>query len=132
LLTGDATARDLRVAGNSTNAGNLTIFMDGPRFSVSGVNAVEGGSATNLAYYGTTNNTRITLSGNSAFTGTIYAPQANITLTGGGTDTMGTDFVGAIVGRSVTLNGHYMFHFDENLLGAGPMLPCVAYSWREL
>jgi hypothetical protein len=37
---------------------------------------------------------------------------------GGGSDTW--DFIGAVVTKSVTLNGHFDFHFDENLARIGP------------
>jgi len=50
-------------------------------------------------------------------------------LGGGGSSTY--DFVGAIVAKSVNVNGHFSFHFDENLLKAGPMF-LVASSWQEL
>ena len=45
--------------------------------------------------------------------GTIYAPHADFTLGGGGKDTI--DFVGSSVTKTVKMNGHYKFHYDENL-----------------
>jgi putative adhesin len=92
--------------------------MDGPNFSLSGSDTVDRGNAANFSYFGTTNNTQITFGGNASFTGTIYAPQADFSLGGGGSSTY--DFVGASVTRSVSMNGHFNFHFDENLLLAGP------------
>jgi len=50
---------------------------------------------------------------NANFVGAIWAPQADFTLGGGGNNTY--DFIGAVVTRSVKLNGHFNFHFDENL-----------------
>jgi hypothetical protein len=103
--------------------------MMGSTFSLSGSSGIDGGYAANLSYWGSTNNTRINLSGNCSFTGTIYAPQAAIRLSGGG----GSDYdiVGSIVASSVDINGHFKFHFDEALLH-GQMQPYVAHSWREL
>jgi choice-of-anchor A domain-containing protein len=118
------------VDGTGPFAGKLTIYMDGPSFSMNGAAVVDGGSAASLAYYGTTNNTSVTLSGNAAFTGTIYAPEADIKLGGGGNNTY--DMVGAIIGNTITMNGHFNFHFDENLITAGPSRGYVANSWREL
>ena len=42
------------------------------------------------------------------------------------------DFVGASVTRSVTLNGHYNFHYDEQLEKSGPMRVLVVTSWNEI
>jgi len=130
LLTGDASPGDIRVAGTGASSGKLTIYMDGSSFTLSGADTVDSGNAANLAYYGTTNNSAISFSGNASFTGTIYAPQADFSLGGGGGNPY--DFVGASVTRSVTMNGHFNFHFDENLLTAGPKKGYVARSWSEL
>jgi hypothetical protein len=72
----------------------------------------------------------IDFGGNAAFTGTIYAPNAHVQMGGGGTDIY--DTVGAITARSVGMNGHFNFHYDE-MLGrvAGPDLYKVA-SWNEI
>jgi hypothetical protein len=130
VVTGSASPSSIRVAGAGTNAGHMTFYMDGPSFSMSGTARVDGGNAANFAYYGTTNNTKITLGGNSAFVGTLYAPQADLKLSGGGSST--SDFSGAILARTVSLTGHYLFHFDENLLTAGPKRGLVVNSWQEL
>jgi hypothetical protein len=68
---------------------------------------------TNFIYYGLPGNTNVSFGGNASFAGIIYAPQARVTLGGGGTDTQ--DFIGAIVARSIILNGHFDFHYDEAL-----------------
>jgi Tfp pilus assembly protein PilX len=130
LLSGSASPNNIRVAGTGTNSGDLVLYMDGPSFTLGGNDSVDGGNAANLTYYGTTNNTQISFNGNASFTGTIYAPQADFKLGGGGINTY--DFVGASVTRSVTMNGHFNFHYDENLLRAGPRKGFVAASWQEL
>lgn len=97
----------------STN-GSLQLYVEGAQTALGGQGAMNAaGNATNLFYYGLPTNTQVTMSGNSAFTGAIYAPNAALTLGGGGTSTY--DFVGAAVTGSVKMNGHYNFHFDENL-----------------
>ena len=128
-LTGNASPPNIEVDGTGSMAGKLTIYMDGPSFSLTGAGTVDGGNPSSLAYYGTTNNTSFSMSGNASFTGTVYAPEADISLGGGGNNTY--DFVGAVIGRTITMNGHFNFHFDENLLTSGPMR-YVANSWREL
>jgi hypothetical protein len=129
-LTSNASPSIIRVAGPGNDAGKLTIYMDGPTFILTGNSVVDGGNAANLSYYGTPNNTQIKFSGNAAFTGTIYAPEAAFTMGGGGNNTY--DFVGSSITKTVTMNGHFNFHFDENLLNSGPVRGYSATSWREL
>jgi hypothetical protein len=129
-LTGNASPPVVYVAGTGATAGQLTIYMDGPTFSIGGSSFVDGGNATNLTYYGTTNNTQINISGNAAYTGTIYAPEADFKLSGGGTTVY--NFVGASLTKSVKMNGHFKFHYDENLAVIGPRRGFVPKSWREL
>lgn len=130
VLHGNSNAGVLRVAGIGPTAGQLTIFMDGPNFNISSSSLVDGGLAASLAYYGTTNNTSISLGGNATFTGTIYAPQAQIHMGGGGSGNY--DFVGALVAKSVSMGGHFNFHYDEALHLHGPVGGFVAKSWAEL
>jgi hypothetical protein len=42
------------------------------------------------------------------------------------------DFQGSVMARSIKLNGHYNFHFDEDLANHGPVRGYVANSWKEL
>jgi hypothetical protein len=132
LLTGNASVNNIYVSWGGTNgtSGNLTVYMDGPTFSVGGNQTVDSGNALNFTYYGTTNNTKVTFGGNSAFTGTIYAPEAAFGMGGGGSTPY--DFVGAAVVGSATMNGHFKFHYDENLTRNGPKSGYVATSWSEL
>jgi hypothetical protein len=131
-LTGNAAPTQIWLDGPGTNAGNLTIYMDGPSFTIGGSSSVDfySGNAANLSYYGTTNNTQITFGGNAVFTGTIYAPEADFKLNGGGSSIY--DFVGAAVLKSVNMNGHFNFHYDEALATNGPKRGFIPNSWREL
>ncbi len=129
LINGDASPTIIRVAGPGAGA-RLAIYMNGSTFTLGGQSTVDGGNALNLSYFGTTNNIAINFSGNASFTGTIYAPEAAFSLGGGGSSTY--DFVGASVTQSATLNGHFNFHFDENLLRNGPQLGYLPTSWKEL
>jgi len=130
LLTGNASPPVIYLAGTGPTAGKLTIYMDGPTFGIGGSSYIDSGNATNLTYYGTTNNTQISISGNAAYCGTIYAPEANLKLSGGGSGTY--SFIGATVTKTVTINGHFQFHYDENLALVGPKRGFVPRSWREL
>lgn len=130
LLTGTATPTVVQVGANTNGvSGQLTIYMNGPSFTLGGSAIVDGGVASNLSYLGTTNNTSITFGGNASFIGTIYAPEASFTLGGGGSSTY--DFVGACVVKSVSMTGHYQFHFDEALLNSSSK-GYVANGWQEL
>ena len=116
--------------GTGPTAGHLTIYMAGTSFNLAGGTFANGGNALNLTYYGMPSNTSIKFNGNAAFIGTVYAPEANVTITGGGSSAF--NFVGALIANSVVMNGHFLFHFDEDLLTAGPSRGFVATSWQEL
>lgn len=110
---------------------SLTIYMAGGGFSTSG-NAGLNNLSKNplaLALYGLPTCTGINLGGNAAFSGSIYAPQADLSLGGGGNNTY--DFVGASISKTVTMNGHFNFHYDENIARVGPSRGYVATSWAE-
>jgi hypothetical protein len=119
---------EIRIAAQNAS---LKIYMEGATFKVTGTAAInnESQNAANFAYYGLPSNTSIQMMGNAAFTGTIYAPQANLVMGGGGSDTY--DFVGASVSKTVTMNGHYNFHYDENLARIGPSRGYIPTSWVE-
>ncbi|HSH14605.1 MAG TPA: hypothetical protein VLD18_01130, partial [Verrucomicrobiae bacterium] len=60
----------------------------------------------------------------------IYAPQAHLSLGGGGSTAY--DFVGASVSRTVQMNGHFNFHYDEALGRTDTEGLFVIASWNEL
>jgi len=119
----------ITVNGGLTNSGTLTMYQ------VSGTASIGGNSAPNVTrpqnfyYYGLPGVTSITFSGTSDFIGVIYAPEASLTLNGGG---HGTGLEGAAIVNTVTLNGKYDFHYDESLATNGPTRGFIATSWQEL
>jgi hypothetical protein len=86
--------------------------------------------ATTFALWGLPTCTSITLHGNAAFTGIIYAPEADFDAGGGGNNNY--DCVGAVIVNSVRMNGHFQFHYDENLGRNGPFNAYVLNSWNEI
>lgn len=68
----------------------------------------------------------IQVAGNGDLKAVVYAPNAAVTLNGNG------DIMGAVVGRSVTLTGNAMFHYDESLAREGDNTPFKVVRWREL
>jgi hypothetical protein len=108
----------------------LILYQVAGTASMSGSVTVDSGRARNFYYYGLPGVTSITYGGNSSFVGVVYAPEANLTLNGGGNN---NGLMGASVTKSINaLNGHYNFHFDEDLLTAGPSRAYVVTSWKEL
>lgn len=86
--------------------------------------------ATKFSIYGLPSCTEVDISGNAAFTGTIYAPQAHFDLNGGGTTTY--DVVGACVARSASFHGHFNFHYDERLGRVGGKSQFRIAYWSEI
>lgn len=119
------------IAGDAANSGKLTVYMQGEKLSLSGNDLVESANPANLSFYGLPTCTIINFNGNGAFYGVIYAPEANYSLTGSGSSEA-VDITGATVTRTVTLNGHFNFHYDENLRNVGPSRGYIPSSWAEV
>lgn len=104
------------VGGNASLSGNgiMNLSSDATKFSV----------------YGLPGCKSFSLSGNAAFTGTIYAPSADMTFNGGGNNTY--DCVGAVVANSATFNGHFNFHYDERLGRNGGKSQFKVAYWSEI
>jgi hypothetical protein len=117
MVTAPAFALGLvRVAGLGSQAGALTLYQPSGSATLE-YSLVDNGNTASCAYCGLAGVTNLSLIGQN-FTGTIYAPSAALLANGGGN---GPGFFGSCIVKSITLNGHYMFHFDENLLQAGPV-----------
>ena len=115
LVTSGATTNSITIA----NGKNLQLYNQAPSFRLGGNQVLDGqGNAPQLAYYGLPGNTSVVVINNGAFFGTIYAPEAALSLGGGGNTTQ--VFIGAAIGDTITFNGHFDFHFDESLIRNGP------------
>lgn len=125
---------EISITGNAkislAPGASLQIFMEGQTAFIGGNGlANSSGLAGNFSYWGLPSNKTVSIAGNGAFAGTVYAPQAALTLGGGGSNTY--DFMGASVSNSVKLNGHYNFHYDESLKFFGPKRGYTIVSWNE-
>jgi hypothetical protein len=109
---------------------SLTIYVAGANADFGGTGINNTGQAGNFLYYGLPSNTSLTLPSNGDFTGAIYAPSADFKLSGGGATAL--HFSGACVTKTIKVDGHYRFHFDEALNGFGPWQDYVITSWIEL
>jgi len=113
------------------SGGSISFYVGAPSVTLSGQGIInDSGSAKNFTYYGLPTNTQFKLGANAAFTGTIYAPQCDFTLGGGGNNVY--DYAGACVVKSVTMNGKFQFHYDEALADIPTLTGYVAISWDEL
>jgi hypothetical protein len=110
---------------------SLKIYMAGNTFKAAGTAELNNMSekAENFMYFGLPSNKTIQFNGNASFVGTIYAPQADFSLGGGGNNEY--DFVGASVTKTVKMNGKFQFHYDEDLARTGPARGYVPTLWAE-
>jgi hypothetical protein len=110
---------------------SLNLYSAAASVSLSGNNSANSdGTADSFAFWGLPSCTHITFNGNSGFTGTIYAPNADFLLNGTGNAVL--DFAGASITKTVTLNGHFHFHYDEALRNIGPSRGFIVNSWAEM
>jgi hypothetical protein len=108
----------------------LKFYTGAPSLKLSGNGVVNGtGQAWKFQLFGLPTTKSISITGNGALVGVIYAPQAALDLKGGGNNT--EDFSGAGVVNSVTMNGHFNFHYDEGLSKYSPILDYRVTSWNE-
>lgn len=115
--------------GDINQSGTAYVYFNGPTsVSIAGNTAIDASlRPENLWYYGLSSLQNITYSGNSTFVGVVYAPDADLKLNGGGNN---NGFIGSSITESITMNGHYDFHYDEYLstLGSRGFIP---ESWQE-
>src|SRR5262249_39459947 len=88
------------------------------------------GTAYSFQYFGLPSNNSLSWGGNAVYTGTVYAPNADFDLGGGGSTDL--DYQGACTVRSVSMNGHFNFHYDQALSRAKPGSGFTITAWREL
>jgi hypothetical protein len=126
---------DVKLTGSSdqihiASGGSVIFYMASGSFSLGGNGLVnENGNAASFYYFGLPSNTSVGFNGNANFVGAVYAPQAAFSLGGGGNNTY--DFIGASVSKSVRMNGHFNFHYDENLARNGFGRGYIPTNWKE-
>jgi hypothetical protein len=128
VTSGNFQPSSLTILGGSTNSGSLTIYQISGTATFTGNGTGPGFRAEDFYYFGLPGVTAIDLKGTTSFLGVIYAPNAALTLSGGGNN---NSLIGSAIVKSVTLNGHYDFHFDMALLTNGPVRGYIAGGWQE-
>lgn len=114
------------------NGASLHLYMKGATARIGGNGVVNSSTyATNFFFWGLPTNTELTVSGNGAFLGLAYTPRADFTLNGGGNSSIEA-FTGAVVSRTVRLNGNFAFHYDESLANILISRRITATSWDEM
>jgi hypothetical protein len=99
---------------NVTNNANVEIYTGGTFDAGNGsVNNVYQYAPT-FKIYGLPACSNIVFPGNANLAVWIYAPEANVTFNGGGSNPY--DIAGAFMVNSLTLKGHFNFHFDQVFL----------------
>jgi hypothetical protein len=104
-----------------TNGGSFKLYVGSVIGSATSCNlslVSSAGSETTFQFYGLPTTSSLTWSGNAQFVGSVYAPQAAFLLGGGGNYPL--DYQGAIIASSLSINGHFNFHFDSYLKHSGP------------
>jgi Tfp pilus assembly protein PilX len=128
------------VAGKFSMSGNAGIvipygssltFYFGGDVDMKGNAGVEtlSGRAQDFTMWGLPDCTKFDIAGNAAFTGTLYAPEADVSLKGSGKSNF--DIVGSITGKTVTANGKFQVMWPTDLGYSGPMAGFVASNWTE-
>ncbi|MBI4326560.1 MAG: hypothetical protein HY674_15040, partial [Chloroflexi bacterium] len=138
LVTGNAVlyvTGDVSITGQGQiiilPGASLKLYVGGATAQLAGNGVMnQNADATKFSYYGLPGNTSVQMTGNAAFTGTIYAPNADFHLGGGGNETY--DCVGATVTKTVSMNGHFNFHYDEKLGRSGGATRFNVASWNEV
>ena len=139
---GSATYIEIHVTGNISVSGgsqivdapgvSATIYFDG-NVDVTGNGIINSNNQPNdLHLYGVqpidSSNRTVHLGGNGQITATVYAPNADVTVNGGGSS--GHVF-GSIVGKTVTMTGVTNLHYDEASGASGMINNYKIVSWFE-
>ena len=99
--------------------------------SISGSGYVNAnGHATSFMVFCPPSVTSFSFTGNGQFTGVFIAPNADMNLSGSGSSN--EDFSGALMMNSVTLNGHFSFHWDEGLQDVNFNGRFLVQTWNEV
>jgi len=155
ITAGDYQASDITIAGNSTvtiSGGRVRLYVTGDiRSTGNSLIRIEPGASLeiyaagsvriagdgvvndaltplNCQFYGLPTSTSWDLSGNGQWVGTVYAPNAALSMCGGGAR---GDMSGAVVARSITMTGQVQFHYDESLRRIGPGAGYNLASWKS-
>ena len=115
----------LRLETSGSNESSLKLFASGP-VSVTG-NGISNNSfrPERLQIYGSSTCSTVNISGNGNIYAAIYAPAANIHVSGNG------DIYGSTIGSTIKISGNGNVHYDEALQNVGPTSGLKLVSWEH-
>jgi choice-of-anchor A domain-containing protein len=88
--------------------------------------ALVGATAPQFTIFGLPSCTSMTLSGGSAFSGVIYAPECDLKAAGN------SSLSGGIIAKSFTCGGTFDFHYDLAVGKKAMITPVTILTWNEL
>ncbi len=133
-LTITGTVR-LYVTGNTSITGNGRISISpgarlevycGGSISLAGNGVVNNNRAEDNQWHGLSTCASASIAGNGSFVGTLYAPNAALSVGGNG------EVQGAVVANSITFSGNANLHYDESLQNVTGSTGYTVVSWQEL
>jgi Tfp pilus assembly protein PilX len=105
---------------------SLTLYVGGPNCAISGAGIINSGlTSANCTIRCLPGCTNVTVAGSAGYVGTLYAPEATCTFSGG------TASAGAFVGAAFVLTGSGAVHYDE-ALGGPTGYKYLVTGWQEL
>ncbi len=124
------TAGDVSIGGNGIVNGSYD-----PTETLSSTNAPNQPDSFQL--YGTrpssdvstSGEQNISIAGNGVLSGVVYAPNAAVSLSGGGSS---GQVLGAVVGNTIAVTGNSVFHYDESLANFSSSNLWTVSKWLEL
>lgn len=118
-------------AGVSVAAGaTWNVYTNGDvRITGTGMANANNSPASSMFWGTQTSGQNFDISGNGQLIATVYAPDADVSLNGGGTSGL---MCGAVVAKSITMNGGTEFHYDDALGRLTTGNPFGISKWREL
>jgi hypothetical protein len=145
--TGEPTYAQIIVNGDISMSGQAAIILDPGVYlrifvagdaDISGQGVLNPNSPLNMQFYGLDRPTnadgsprtpgKMKVAGNGGFRGTVYAPNYDVTMVGGGTE---DSIFGAFVGWTVNMTGIQAVHYDEALGDGGLISDYKVVSWFE-
>jgi hypothetical protein len=109
-------AGDVDIQGNGITNGDLSTDSRPGHFLLYGIRPADGSTKS------------LTLGGNANMEASVYAPDSAVEINGGGNSGA---FHGAVVGKTVFMNGVTTVHYDEALTRSGIVTDYRIVSWVE-
>jgi hypothetical protein len=111
--------------------GSLKMYCGGTSCTVGGNGVLNlAGYAEDFILECTDSVTTFNFNGNGEFIGVLVGPNANMTMNGAGS--ADNNFIGSVMMNSITMNGHFSFHYDEALSALKNNPRLLVKSWDEI